>query len=84
MSRRHDKLILLPHHLSLLFSLTEPLHPRTKRPKRDLMRRTLPYAGLPAVHEQEHLNNSNFTQTNGLVEMDYDQVLALIESYVQE
>lgn len=48
------------------------------------MRWTFPRAGLPAVHEQEYLNDDTFTQTNGLVEADYDQVLALIDSYVQE
>lgn len=48
------------------------------------MRRTFPHAGLPAVHEQGYPNDNTFTQTNGLVEMDYDQVLALIDSYIQE
>lgn len=48
------------------------------------MRWTFPRARLPAVYEQEYLNDNTFTQPNGLVEADYDQVLALIDSYVQE
>ena len=81
---RHRKLVLLPDHLSLLFSLTEPLPSRRTYRNRDLTRWTFPRAGLPAVHEQEYLNDNTFTKINGLVEAYYDQVLALIDPYTQE
>lgn len=70
--------------MRLAFSLTEPLPRRRTFHNRDLTRWTFPRAGLPAVHEQQYLIDDTFTKTNGLVEADYDQVLALIDSYTQE
>jgi hypothetical protein len=47
-----------------------------------MTRWTFPTAGLPAVREQRHFID-NTTQTEESVEADYDQILALIDSYTQ-
>jgi hypothetical protein len=67
----------------LVFYPTETL--LLRRPSREdvLTRWTFPSAALPTVREQRHFNDNTTTLTNESVEADYDQILALIDSYTQ-
>jgi hypothetical protein len=67
---------------TLVFCPTEPLPLRKKCCEDDLTRWTFPAAGLPAVREQRHFID-NTTQIEESIEADYDQILALIDSYTQ-
>ena len=49
----------------------------------DLTRWTSFNAGPSAVHEQMHSIDHMLTQTNGPVDIGYDQILALIDSYLE-
>jgi hypothetical protein len=65
-----------------VFYPTEPLPLSKKCCEDDLTRWTFPTAGPPAVCELRHFID-NTTQTEEAVEADYDQILALIDSYTQ-
>jgi hypothetical protein len=67
----------------LVFCPIEPLPLSKKCCEDDLTRWTFPSAGLSAVRDQRHVIDNTITPTNESVEADYDQILALIDSYTQ-